>query len=196
MPRPSRAVAAAVDDRRGCFRPSIPDAPGYAAHWRSARPSRRTGRSEKSSRSLMLTEVAVACSATPISSAMAMNRLLKISSRTGSASVPAASARSSGAARVRISVPSLARRPLQPGSMTMVEAVVEDQRGAVQTPPPRCARSPASAEQARRVHRLSPRRPAPRPPASPRARHSRSAGGGARWKVSPHAARRRRARSS
>ena len=45
---------------------------------------------EKSSRSLMLTEVAVDCSATPISSAMAMNRLLKISSRTGSASVPMA----------------------------------------------------------------------------------------------------------
>ena len=38
---------------------------------------------EKSSRSLMLTLVAVDCSATPISSAMAMNRLLKISSRTG-----------------------------------------------------------------------------------------------------------------
>ncbi len=49
---------------------------------------------EKSSRSLMLTEVAVDCSATPISSAMAMNRLLKISSRTGSTSVPMAWARS------------------------------------------------------------------------------------------------------
>ena len=64
---------------------------------------------EKSSRSLMLTLVAVAWSATPISSAMAMNRLLKISSRTGSTSVPIAFSRSSGVARVSTNVPSSAR---------------------------------------------------------------------------------------
>ena len=69
----------------------------------------------------MLTLVAVDCSATPISSAIAMNRLLKISSRTGSTSVPIALARSSGTARVRTSVPSLARSARQPGSTTMVE---------------------------------------------------------------------------
>ena len=42
---------------------------------------------EKSSRSLMLTECAVACRRTPICSATDMNRLLKISSITGSAPV-------------------------------------------------------------------------------------------------------------
>ena len=41
---------------------------------------------EKSSRSLMFTEYAVLWSATPICSAIDMNRLLKISSRTGSTS--------------------------------------------------------------------------------------------------------------
>ena len=46
---------------------------------------------EKSSRSLMFTELAVLASVTPICSAMAMNRLLKISSNTGSARVEAAS---------------------------------------------------------------------------------------------------------
>ncbi|MNE97171.1 hypothetical protein D3C80_1954770 [compost metagenome] len=40
---------------------------------------------EKSSRSLILTEDAVFCSVTPICSAIDMNRLLKTSSRTGSA---------------------------------------------------------------------------------------------------------------
>ena len=43
---------------------------------------------EKSSRSLMLTECAVARSRTPICSATDMNRLLKISSITGSTAVP------------------------------------------------------------------------------------------------------------
>ena len=66
---------------------------------------------EKSSRSLMFTLVAVDCSATPISSAIAMNRLLKISSRTGSTSVPIAFSRLSGTARVSTSVPS--RRPFR-----------------------------------------------------------------------------------
>ena len=54
----------------------------------------------------MLTDDAVAWSATPISSAIAMNRLLKISSRTGSTAVPAAGAIARGALRSRISVPS------------------------------------------------------------------------------------------
>ena len=84
---------------------------------------------EKSSRSLMLTLVAVDCSATPISSAIAMNRLLKISSRTGSTSVPIALARSSGTARVSTSVPSL--RPL--GAPARLDddrrSRIEDERG-------------------------------------------------------------------
>ncbi len=54
---------------------------------------------EKSSRSLMLTEYAVLASVTPICSAMAMNRLLKTSSSTGSTCVPMACARWSGVTR-------------------------------------------------------------------------------------------------
>ena len=53
-------------------------------------PPRSNRAQEKSSRSLMLTEEAVFWSATPISSATAMNRLLNTSSMTGSTSVPMA----------------------------------------------------------------------------------------------------------
>ena len=48
-------------------------------------PSASKTAQEKSSRSLMLTECAVDCRRTPICSATDMNRLLKISSMTGSA---------------------------------------------------------------------------------------------------------------
>ena len=51
-------------------------------------PSASKTAQEKSSRSLMLTECAVDCRRTPICSATDMNRLLKISSMTGSALVP------------------------------------------------------------------------------------------------------------
>ena len=57
----------------------------FAISW----PSRSNSAQEKSSRSLMFTELAVLASVTPICSAMAMNRLLKISSSTGSARVDA-----------------------------------------------------------------------------------------------------------
>src|SRR6201986_956929 len=60
-------------------------------------PSASKTAQEKSSRSLMLTECAVACRRTPICSATDMNRLLKISSITGSAAV-STSARSGRAA--------------------------------------------------------------------------------------------------
>ena len=53
-------------------------------------PSASNSAQEKSSRSLMLTEYAVLASVTPICSAIAMNRLLNTSSRTGSAVVPIA----------------------------------------------------------------------------------------------------------
>ena len=56
---------------------------------------------EKSSRSLMFTDVAVFASVTPICSAMDMNRLLNTSSSTGSARVPMALARCSGCTRRR-----------------------------------------------------------------------------------------------
>ena len=51
-------------------------------------PSGSNSAQEKSSRSLMLTEWAWTASRAPICSAIDMNRLLKISSSTGSASVP------------------------------------------------------------------------------------------------------------
>ena len=50
---------------------------------------------EKSSRSLMFTEEAVFCSATPICSAIDMKKLLNTSSITGSALVPIARVRAS-----------------------------------------------------------------------------------------------------
>ena len=51
-------------------------------------PSGSNSAQEKSSRSRMFTDWAVDSSRTPICSAIDMNRLLKISSSTGSASVP------------------------------------------------------------------------------------------------------------
>ena len=76
---------------------------------------------EKSSRSLMLTECAVLCSRTPICSATDMNRLLKISSMTGSASVladPARPGRPPG--RVSSRSPRPVTAACQPGSTTVV----------------------------------------------------------------------------
>ena len=62
-------------------------------------PAASNSAQEKSSRSLMLTEYEVLASVTPICSAIAMNRLLKTSSSTGSASVPIACVRTAGVAR-------------------------------------------------------------------------------------------------
>ena len=62
-------------------------------------PSASNSAHEKSSRSLMLTEYAVLASVTPICSAIAMNRLLKTSSSTGSAVVPIACARRAASTR-------------------------------------------------------------------------------------------------
>ena len=75
---------------------------------------------EKSSRSLMLTECAVARSRAPICSATDMNRLLKISSSTGSTAVPASLRPGRGATRVssRSAAPVTSAR--QPGSTTVV----------------------------------------------------------------------------
>src|SRR6516165_9367394 len=57
---------------------------------------------EKSSRSLMLTEWAVACRRTPICSATDMNKLLKISSITGSARVVASDRARRGALQEQV----------------------------------------------------------------------------------------------
>ncbi|EDT37264.1 hypothetical protein BamMEX5DRAFT_6959 [Burkholderia ambifaria MEX-5] len=75
---------------------------------------------EKSSRSLMFTEYAVFCSRSPICSAIDMNRLLKISSRTGSASVPSERRVGSGVVRVSTRLPCAVIRARQPGSTTVV----------------------------------------------------------------------------
>ena len=76
----------------------------------------------------MFTDEAVCCSAAPISSAIDMNRPLKISSRTGSAAVPIATAAVRGAWRVRIRLPSRSTAACQPGSTTVVGARIDDQR--------------------------------------------------------------------
>ena len=68
----------------------------------------------------MLTDEAVFCSATPISSAIAMNRLPITSSMTGSTSVPIAGAAARGLARVRMRLPSASTSACQPGSTTVV----------------------------------------------------------------------------
>ena len=83
-------------------------------------PSASKTAQEKSSRSLMLTECAVDCSRTPICSATDMNRLLKISSMTGSASVLTSARPGRGVTRDM----SRSARPVttarQPGSTTVV----------------------------------------------------------------------------
>jgi len=76
----------------------------------------------KSSRSLMLTEYAVFCSRSPICSAMDMNRLLKISSMTGSALVPIARRAGSAATRRNTRWPRGVASARQPAS-TMVVAL-------------------------------------------------------------------------
>jgi hypothetical protein len=75
---------------------------------------------EKSSRSLMLTECAVDCSRTPICSATDMNRLLKISSMTGSASVPTTARSGRAATRDSSRSPVSLTAARQPGSITVV----------------------------------------------------------------------------
>ena len=67
----------------------------------------------------MLTEEAVFCSATPISSAIAMKRLAITSSWTGSASAPALAA-ARGSERVRVRLPWRSTSARQPGSTTVV----------------------------------------------------------------------------
>ena len=83
-------------------------------------PSVSNSAHEKSRRSLMFTEYAVFCSATPICSAIAMNRLLKTSSITGSTSVPIARRAVRGTTRVITMWSSGVTSARQPGSTTVV----------------------------------------------------------------------------
>jgi hypothetical protein len=68
----------------------------------------------------MFTDEAVLWSATPISSAIAMKRLLNSSSMTGSTRVPMAGADTRGTARVRMRLSRGSTSACQPGSMTVV----------------------------------------------------------------------------
>ncbi len=83
-------------------------------------PSASKTAQEKSSRSLMLTECAVDCSRTPICSATDMNRLLKISSMTGSASVLTSARPGRGVTRDMSRSPRPVTTARQPGSSTVV----------------------------------------------------------------------------
>ena len=75
---------------------------------------------EKSSRSLMLTECAVDCRRTPICSATDMNRLLKISSITGSAVVLTSDCVGRVCTRDSRRSPRAVTTACQPGSTTVV----------------------------------------------------------------------------
>ena len=75
---------------------------------------------EKSRRSLMFTEQAVLASVSPICSAIAMNRLLKISSMIGSALVPIAVRAGRSTTRSSSRSPPVRVRADQPGSTTVV----------------------------------------------------------------------------
>ena len=87
----------------------------------------------------MLTECAVPCSRTPICSATDMNRLLKISSLTGSAPVPTAARDGRPPLRVSSRSPRLVTAACQPGSSTVVA------NSSVMRAGPRTTRPGASA---------------------------------------------------
>ena len=97
---------------------------------------------EKSRRSLMLTELAVLASVTPICSAMAMKRLLKISSSTGSARVGhRVAARGGGLRRApgcRRSV-NVARQPCSTTTVVLRSQITAGPSSA--SPGRRCSRS-------------------------------------------------------
>ena len=81
MSRPRRRRISCTDS------PIEPRCTGMCGALAMSWPCASKSAQEKSRRSLMFTELAVFASVTPICSAMAMNRLLKISSNTGSARV-------------------------------------------------------------------------------------------------------------
>ncbi len=83
-------------------------------------PSASKTAQEKSSRSLMLTECAVDCRRTPICSATDMNRLLKISSMTGSAAVLIPAGPRLALTRDMSRSPRPVTTARQPGSTTVV----------------------------------------------------------------------------
>ena len=112
-------------------------------------PSASNTAHEKSSRSLTLTEWAVACSRTPICSATDMNRLLKISSITGSTAVPAAARPGLASTRVSSRSPRPVSSARQPGSTTVVAKSSTISAGPATRSPVRRSRRRASRA---RVH--------------------------------------------
>ncbi len=100
-------------------------------------PSASKRAQEKSRRSLMLTECAVFSRRTPICSAMAMKRLLKTSSITGSASVPTATRSVRGRARVSRRCPPSPMAARQSGSRTVVASSSATTAGPVRVSPGR-----------------------------------------------------------
>ena len=140
---------------------------------------------EKSSRSLMLTECAVARSRAPICSATDINRLLKISSMTGSTAVPAVPRPGRGATRSSSrSWPgvTLAR---QPASTTVVAKTSAISAGPSTPSPGRRSRRRASGTSAHRrfsyIKTLLPRSPAvPAPGGVPREPSAEATRDGAR----------------
>ena len=109
-----RAATIAIDS------PIDPRCTGMCGALAMSPPCASNTAQEKSSRSLMLTECAVARSRAPICSATDMNRLLKISSSTGSTSVPASLRPGRGATRVSSRSPRGVTSARQPGSTTVV----------------------------------------------------------------------------
>ncbi len=104
--------------------PIEPRCTGMCGALAMSAPSAVNTAQEKSSRSLMLTEVAVYCSATPICSAIAMKRLLNTSSMTGSALRAGSETRCAGASRAfenEIAGRVNAMRAI-PGSTTVVDS--------------------------------------------------------------------------
>lgn len=85
----------------------------------------------------MLTECAVFSRRTPICSAMAMKRLLKTSSITGSASVPTATRPVRGRVRVKVRCPRSPMAACQSGSRTVVASSSAMTAGPVRVSPGR-----------------------------------------------------------
>ena len=93
---------------------------GICGAFATSSPSGSKMAQEKSSRSLMFTEDAVAARVAPICSAADMYMLLKTSSSTGSASVPDGALRASGRMRRSNRLPLSVSRASQSGSTTVV----------------------------------------------------------------------------
>ena len=117
---PGRILAALRAATIAMLSPIDPRCTGMCGALAMSPPPESNTAQEKSSRSLMLTECAVARSRAPICSATDMNRLLKISSMTGSTAVPVSLRPGRGATLVSSRSRSAVTSARQPGSTTVV----------------------------------------------------------------------------